>query len=103
MPFVEETDSDLDECFDDIVPSVFNSVINHFQTIPRVITTLINPKNDKEVLRFESSVYYKCMYLDYLKQLEKNKNKVNEKQYKKIYNEYMKKIFMKNKSQIQNS
>lgn len=94
MSFVEETDSDLDEFSNDIVPSVFNSVINHIQAIPRVVSTLINPKNDKDVFRFESSMNYKSMYLDYLKQCKKNKKKITEKQYKKIYNIYVKKIFM---------
>ncbi|XP_025416561.1 uncharacterized protein LOC112687829 [Sipha flava] len=94
LSFVKETDSDLDEDSEDIVPSVFNSVVNQIQSIPRVVSTLINPENDKEVLRFESSINYKYMYLHYLKQSKKNKNKLSEKQYKKIYNQYMKKIFM---------
>lgn len=92
--FIEETDSDVDVCLDDILPSVYNNVISHIQTIPRVVSTCINQENDKEMFRFECSISCHYMYLNYLKKSKKNKKRVNKKQYKKIYNRYVKNIFM---------
>lgn len=92
--FVEETDSDTDVHIDDVPPSVYNEVISHIQTIPRVIRTLVNPENNQETIKFEISVKYDHMYLNYLKISKKNKKKLSKKQYKKIYNTYMQNEFM---------
>lgn len=94
MAFVEETDSDVDVYLDDIVPSVYKNVINHIQTIPRVVSTWVNQDNDQEKFQFESSINCHYMYLNYLKKIKTNKKKVSEKQYKKIYNKYVDDIFM---------
>lgn len=93
--FDEETNSDIDVSLDDITSVAYNSVINHIQRIPRVISTLKNPNNDQEEYKFESSISCHYMYLNYLQSLKKNKKKVSEKQYKKIYNNYVKIMFMK--------
>lgn len=92
--FVEETDSDTDVPLDDVVPSVYNEVISHIQTIPRVIRTLVNSENNQETFKFDISIKYDHMYLNYLKISKKNKKKVSKKQYKKIYNIYMQNEFM---------
>lgn len=91
--FVEETDSDAEICLEDILPSVYKNVINHIQTTPRVVNTWINEKN-KRISKFECSINYRHMYINYLQTMRKNRKKVNEKQYKKIYNKYVKTIFM---------
>lgn len=93
--FVEETDSDADVCLDGIASSVYNNVINHIQTTPRVITTWKNNENEQEMVHFECSVDCHCMYLNYLQTApRKTKKKLNEKQYKKIYNKYMQTHFI---------
>lgn len=94
MAFVEETDSDVDVYLDDILPSVYKNVISHIQTIPRVVSTWVNKEDDSEKFKFESSINCHYMYLNYLKKIKANKKKVTEKQYKKIYNKYVKHIFM---------
>lgn len=91
--FVEETDLDTEIYLDDILPSVYKNVIKHIQTTPRVVNTWVNEQN-KQSLKFECSVNYHHMYLNYLQTLKKTKRKVNEKQYKKIYNRYVNEIFM---------
>ncbi|CAI6369409.1 unnamed protein product [Macrosiphum euphorbiae] len=92
--FVEETDSDVEVYLDEIPHSVYNNVIRHIQTIPRVVSTWISQENKKETLKFECSINFRSLYLNYLKKSKKIKNKVNEKQFKKIYNRYVKKSFM---------
>jgi len=91
--FIEETDSDVDIYLDDIIPSAYDNVINHIQTVPRVVSTWINQENN-EMFKFEISINFHNMYLNYLKKSRKNKQKVNKKQYKKIYNRYIKKNLM---------
>ncbi|XP_060880582.1 uncharacterized protein LOC132952322 [Metopolophium dirhodum] len=92
--FVEETDSDVEVYLDEIPHSVYNNVIRHIQTIPRVVSTWISQENKQETLKFECSINCRSLYLNYLKKSKKIKNKVNEKQFKKIYNRYVKKSFM---------
>lgn len=92
--FVEETDSDVEVYLDEIPHSVYNSVIRHIQTIPRVVSTWISQENNQEAFKFECSINCHSLYLNYLKTSKKMKNKVNEKQFKKIYNRYVKKSFM---------
>ncbi|XP_025206373.1 uncharacterized protein LOC112602498 [Melanaphis sacchari] len=93
--FVEETDSDVEVYLDGITYSVYNSVISYIQTTPRVVSTWINQENNEETFQFECSINCHFLYLNYLKKTKKNKNKVNEKQFKKIYNRYVQQSFMK--------
>lgn len=92
--FVEETDSDVEVYLDEIPHSVYNNVIHHIQTIPRVVSTWVSQENDQETFKFECSINCHSLYLNYLETSKKIKNKVNEKQFKKIYNRYVKKCFM---------
>lgn len=92
--FVEETDSDVDVYLDDISSSAYKNVINHIQTVPRVVVTWVNKENHEEIFKFECSIRCDEMYSDYVKKLKKNKKKINEKQYKKIYNRYIQTNFM---------
>lgn len=92
--FVEETDSDVDVCLDEIPPSVYNNVINHIQMTPRIITTWKNQENQQETYQFECSVNCHFMYLNYLQTAPRKIKKLNEKQYKKIYNTYIHTHFM---------
>lgn len=92
--FVEEIDSDVDVCLDDINPSVYDNVINHIQTIPRIIRTFEYQNNKEKEHMLEISIHCHYMYLDYLQKLGKNKKKVSETHYKKIYNNYIKNEFM---------
>lgn len=92
--FFEETESDADISLDNVMPSVFNNVVNHIQTIPRVTNTWINQDNNQEQVKFECSINFDNMYSNYLKKSKKYKKKVNKKQYKKIYNTYLTKTFM---------
>lgn len=94
MAFVEETNSDVGVSLDEILPSVYDNVIDHIQKIPRVIHTWIYQENSQEMFKFECSVNCHDMYLNYLKTAKKYKKKVNERQYKKIYNRYVKKMFI---------
>jgi len=82
--FVEEIDMDADVHLDDILPSVYNNVINHIQTVPRVVGTWINQEN-QEMFKFESSISCDYMYLNYLKKSKKYKKKVNKKKKNTIY------------------
>lgn len=95
--FVEETDSDVDVSLDDVLPSVYNNVINHIQSVPRVVNTWVNRENDRK-FKFECSINLDEMYSNYVKKLKKNKKMANKKQYKKIYNMYVEKTFMRNDS-----
>lgn len=92
--FVEETDSDVEVYLDEIPHSVYNNVIHHIQTIPRVVSTWVSQENNQETFKFECSINCHYLYLNYLETSKKIKNKVNEKQFKKIYNRYVKKSFM---------
>lgn len=95
--FVEETDSDIDVSLDDVLPSIYNNVVNHIQSVPRVVNTWVNEENNQK-FKFECSINFDEMYLNYVKKLKKNKKIANKKQYKKIYNMYVKKTFMRNDS-----
>lgn len=92
--FVEETDSDVEVYLDEIPRSIYNNAISHIQTIPRVVSTWTSQENDHETFKFECSINCHSMYSNYLKKTKKNKNKVSEQQFKKIYNSYVKKSFM---------
>lgn len=94
LAFVEETNSDADVSLDEILPSVYDNVIDHIQKIPRVIHTCIDQENGQEKFKFECSINCNEMYLNYLKTAKKYKKRVNERQYKKMYNRYVRKMFI---------
>lgn len=83
----------MDVYLDDVVPSIYKNVINHIQTVPRIVISWKNQENNK-TFKFESSIHYHNMYSNYLKKSTRNQQKVTEKQYKKIYNKYVKSTFM---------
>ncbi|XP_050427836.1 uncharacterized protein LOC126837901 [Adelges cooleyi] len=90
--FVEECDSDADVN----MSSVYQKVVAHIQSVPRVISSWKDlDGGDSKTVYFETSVDYTEMYANYMINSAGDRKTVSLKQYKKIYNNYMKNVFMR--------